>query len=128
MLNHQFQTRICRIVCLGVSVLFLGLPPCLHGQNYDQLFRQHQAELDANRYDEALRLDLEVLQLAEAQRNTREIGRWTSYLGQTYSAMGRFDKAEQFLKRALVFDEKAFGPDHLRVATDLTVLAGLYLY
>jgi len=43
-----------------------------------------------------------------------------------YYAQGHYAQAEPLFKRALAIDEKAFGPDHPRVAMSLKNLAVLY--
>ncbi len=43
-----------------------------------------------------------------------------------YRAQGKHAEAEPFYKRALAIREKALGPDHPGVATDLNNLAGLF--
>ena len=38
---------------------------------------------------------------------------------------GKYDEAKPLYERAIAIDEKALGPDHPGVATDLNNLAGL---
>ena len=43
-----------------------------------------------------------------------------------YQATGRYDKAEQLLRRSLEINEAMLGKDHPDVADNLASLAGLY--
>jgi tetratricopeptide (TPR) repeat protein len=45
-----------------------------------------------------------------------------SAMGRTYRRLGLYDKAEQLLERALTSGERAFGPEHIRVAETLQSL------
>jgi eukaryotic-like serine/threonine-protein kinase len=43
-------------------------------------------------------------------------------MGRTYRRLGLYDKAQQLLEQALVSGQKAFGPEHVRVAETLQIL------
>ncbi len=43
-------------------------------------------------------------------------------MGRTYRRLGRYEKAQQLLEQALVSGQRAFGPEHVRVADTLQIL------
>jgi hypothetical protein len=45
-----------------------------------------------------------------------------STMGRTYRRLGLYDKAQYLLEQALVSGQKAFGPEHIRVAETLQIL------
>jgi eukaryotic-like serine/threonine-protein kinase len=45
-----------------------------------------------------------------------------STMGRTYRRLGLYDKAQHLLEQALVSGQKAFGPEHIRVAETLQIL------
>ena len=110
----MFKTRALRFFCSAWSVLVvLALSPRLRGQNYDQQAVEFLKLISivhfgqAERTDEAHRMARQFLELAEQQQNPREIGRWTSFLGATYFAMGNYTEAERCYTKALPIEERA---------------------
>jgi tetratricopeptide (TPR) repeat protein len=70
-----------------------------------------------------------LLALLEARPEVRplQIASAHSRLGAALWALERFDDAEPHLRRALAIEEEELGPEHPRVATDLTNLAGMFV-
>jgi len=62
---------------------------------------------------------------ADAAGIARPTARLMNQLGILYHARAQHAQAEPLMRRALEIDEKAFGPEHPRVATDLNNLAAL---
>jgi len=62
----------------------------------------------------------------KAEGETSNLARPLAIIGEFLDDMGLYPSALPFEKRALKIDEKALGPDHPNVATDLNNLAVLY--
>jgi tetratricopeptide (TPR) repeat protein len=86
------------------------------------------ADLDAEgRYDDALPCAEEALRLGEAEVRPDHPtnAALLSALAQLYHHQGRHADAEPLFRWVLAIDEKALGPKHLGLATDLENYAAL---
>src|SRR5205823_453090 len=56
-----------------------------------------------------------------------DVGRVLNNLAVAYSTLGKYDKAEAAILRAIAISEKTIGPDNVRLADQLESLADIYV-
>lgn len=102
------------------------LPP-----THDKVLRSMQAIAlilrFQGRYDKALELQLEMLELAgpDGENYGSGYGTLLHNVGQEYKSMGNIPEAERFLRASLVRELKDLGPQHPQVLANFTSMAAL---
>src|ERR1017187_5635632 len=111
-----------------VLIICTRMPAYAQGKNWESLTAESTALYKQGRYDDAVAVAKEALDLAEkaAGPNQRFVAASLYILATLYQARGQYAQAEPLFKRNLAIVEKALGPDHPYVATSLNNLAGLY--
>src|SRR5262245_2456215 len=90
----------------------------------NELLRQTRKLKDQGKYQEAIPLAAEALQLREAvlAADDTKIAIACSWLGVVHQYSGNYAEALPFFQRAIKIDEKAYGPESSEVAVDLSLL------
>jgi hypothetical protein len=98
------------------------------GIEWEILSREVQDLYRAGKYDRAVLVALEALEVAEenAGSDHPDVATSLNNLAMLYDDQGHYAKAEPLYKRSLAIKEKALGPKHSSVAVTLSNLAGLY--
>ncbi len=114
------STRCPFALVLAVAWLW---PAGLYAQSEALMgaYRQGQTLYEAGRYEQAIPLWREALELGEREFGPDHPTTATllNNLAGLYRAQGRYEAAEPLYKRSLAVLEKALGPDHPNVAQSL---------
>ena len=128
----KYSFGSCRIQIWFGLALVIALPtPILAADDKEEILALHKradAAFDAGKYKQAA-VDWErALQISKRIAGpdhalTMDL---EGVLGKTYLELGQYAKAEPLLFRGLRLHERQYGKASWQVATDLSVIAGLY--
>ena len=119
------------VVAISIwSLLLLATssPAAAQKERWDELNYREKQLSEQGKYDDAIVVGKEALQIAEATFGPEHYNVSTSLneLALLFRYQGRYAEAEPLFKHSLAIVERVFGPDDRDVATIVGNLAGLY--